>query len=193
MPIQDIQNEIESPIFEAQLGIVSTPRSFDQALYKNPSFRRLLSALSSEEDAAALSNRLAQLIDHPSDPNYCHPFDLQIGVYLRALDLRAPERAYENASRATTKPNLWWGRAMSMRVLAEPNRQAATTTAEIRVAQPVLGRLRLVSWNEPPREITFRGAKKPARRSTSSKDMSSDATYRYPSGGIVIERVSRAA
>lgn len=118
-----VWTEIESPLFTAALGVVSTPRAFDDGLLRQAIFRTLLAAAETNgRDADAIVQRISRLIREPADERYCHPHDLPIGVYLRALDIAAPERAITPARLVLDLPNLWWGNLMARRVAAAPNR-----------------------------------------------------------------------
>lgn len=122
MIAQRIWDEIESQLFAATLGVVSTPRAFDAAMLQHPTVSELMANLSSESDVEAVAKRLEQLLNEPSDVRYCHQHDLAIAVYLRALDICAPEHVLVPASFALMQRNLWWGKAMAKRIAGMPNR-----------------------------------------------------------------------
>lgn len=122
MIAQRIWDEIESQFFAATLGVVSTPRAFDEAMLQHSIVSELMANLSSESDVEAVAKRLQRLLNEPSDVRYCHQHDLAIAVYLRALDICAPEHALAPANLALTQRNLWWGKAMAKRIAGAPNR-----------------------------------------------------------------------
>lgn len=124
-----IWTEIEDPLFGASLGVVSTPRAFDDGLMRQPVFRDLLGALTNREDAQLVADRVFRLISERSDQRYCHPRDLPIGVYLRALDIAAPDHALWPARLALDLPNLWWGNVMARRIATAPNRTVTSSRA----------------------------------------------------------------
>lgn len=122
MIAQRIWDEIEGQLLAATLGVVSTPRAFDAAMLQHPIVSELMANLSSESDVEAVVKRLQQLLSEPTDARYCHQHDLAIAVYLRALDICAPEHALAPAHLALTQRNLWWGKAMAKRIAGAPNR-----------------------------------------------------------------------
>jgi hypothetical protein len=116
-------SDIEGPLLAASLGVVSTPRAFDAAMLKQPIVIELLARLSSERRAAKeVARRLQLLLAEPTDPRYCHQHDLAIAIYLRALDICAPDDSLPPALLALKQTNLWWARAMAMRIATAPNR-----------------------------------------------------------------------
>jgi hypothetical protein len=122
MTAQRIWDEIESPLLAAKLGVVSTPRAFDVALLREPIVSELMASLSTEREVKAVASRLCQLLSETTDARYCHQHDLAIAVYLRVLDVCAPEHALAPALLALRLLNLWWGKAMAKRIASAPNR-----------------------------------------------------------------------
>lgn len=127
----NLWQEIESRQFSVMLGVVSTPRAFDEALKQQPAVTALAKCLISPADIDSLEQRALALLQIPSNPRYCHPNDLAIAVYLRLLDIYAPDAASQPAKSALTLPNLWWARAMAMRIAASPNRTIPSTRVEL--------------------------------------------------------------
>ena len=108
--------EIESPLFAATLGVVSTPRAFDSALLRQPVVLDLIRRLTAGEDPGPVLERIDRLLREPSDARFCHPRDLAVGIYLRVLEVCAPDTALAPAKLALALPNLWWGKVMATRV-----------------------------------------------------------------------------
>ena len=123
---ESVWHEIEGPLLRAVLGVVSTPRAFDAALFKVAPVSRLLGELDDRESCEKVQKRLLLLLGGDADPRYCHPHDLAIAIYLRALDICAPELAFPPARQILAHRNLWWARAMALRLLAEPQREIRT-------------------------------------------------------------------
>lgn len=135
-----IWTEIESRTFSASLGVVSTPRAFDVALLRQPLVLELVSLLVCPENPSAVFARIQRLLRDPSnDEHYCHPYDLPIAVYLKVLDIFEPYIAVEAADSILEFPNLWWARAMALRVAASPAKRIPVLRKRYRFADPPTG------------------------------------------------------
>ena len=145
MIIRRIWDEIESPHLAASLGVVSTPRAFDAAILQHPIVVQLMAHLSSRSDVEEVAHRLGQLLTEATDVRYCHQHDLAIAIYLRTLDICAPNQTMPAALLALKQPNLWWARAMAMRIVSAPNRGIPSSRGDFTV--PIGGRVFIVSEN----------------------------------------------
>ena len=118
-----IWTAIEDTTFTASLGVVSTPRAFDAAISRQPPVIELLSLMEDSDNSMQVLTRVRQLLETPEDARYCHPFDLPVAIYIRALDICNPQLAADAAEIALQLPNLWWSRAMALRVTSLPARR----------------------------------------------------------------------
>ena len=127
MTIAALFSQIESSIFHARLGVVSTPRAFDSALFSIAEVQALTTLVNEPGKEELLFNRIGVLLADPEDnANFVHPHDMPIAVYLRILDVLSSDFALIAAERLAQKKNLWWTRAMALRVLSEPKSRSAT-------------------------------------------------------------------
>ena len=121
MSVEALFPKIESPEFHAKLGVVSTPRGFDAALFNIDEVQDLATAVTQEKNDLLLYERIGTLLADPEDnPNFVHPHDMPIAVYLRILDVLSSNFALVAAESVAERKNFWWTRAMALRILAEP-------------------------------------------------------------------------
>jgi len=159
---QTLFTEIEGPRLAAQLGVVSTLDRFTTAMMQHPAVAMIVNAVTSQDDVRQIVARVERLLQVHADPRYCHPQDLAIAVYLRILDVCAPDAAAELAARAREIRNLWWARLIAHRIGASPNRSIPTVT--VTRLMPVTGMpvraIRTVSSTRPaaPRDIVLLSA-----------------------------------
>jgi hypothetical protein len=154
MIVARIWREIESPLLAASLGVVSTPRTFDAAMLKQPIVIELLARLSSERRAAEeVARKLEQLLTQPTDARYCHQHDLAIAIYLRVLDICAPDHALPPALLALRQTNLWWARAMAMRIASVPNRGIPSLREDFAI--PISGKVLIFSSSTEAQPFTL--------------------------------------
>ncbi len=127
MTIETLFSQIESPIFHARLGVVSTPRAFDSALFSITEVKELATLVNQFGKDELLFNRIGALLADPEDDvNFVHPHDMPIAVYLRILDVISSDFALVTAEQLAHRKNFWWTRAMVLRVLSEPKSRSAT-------------------------------------------------------------------
>ena len=159
-----IWSAVEDPIFSASLGVVSTPRAFDTALLRQPPVLELFSSLAGPEDASAVAARIQQLLKDPSnDERYCHPYDLPIAVYLRALDIICePPVAAEAADSILRFSNLWWARATALRMAANPTKRIPVLRQHYQLGVSPAGVVREVHASSPLYAVSTRMAWQPA-------------------------------
>lgn len=125
---------VEDSTFSASLGVVSTPRAFDAAFLRQRPVRDLLSLLTTPANLQAVATRIHELLHDPgNDARYCHPFDLPIAVYLRALDICEPGVAARAADAILRFTNLWWARAMALRVARQLERRTPVQRKQYRL------------------------------------------------------------
>lgn len=152
-----IWSAVEDPTFSASLGVVSTPRAFEAALLRRPPVLELFSLLACPEDASAVAARIQHLLTDPSnDERYCHPYDLPIAVYLRVLDICESYVAAEAADSILQFPNLWWARAMALRVAAYPAKRIPVLRQRYHLAGPPAGVAWEVHASGPPYPVSSR-------------------------------------
>jgi hypothetical protein len=89
-----------------------------RSVAEHPAAVRLFRCVSTEQDKEALARRALQLVGEETDPNYQHPYDIALAVYLRILDIVAPAAALDVASASLRVANLWWALPIAKRVLA---------------------------------------------------------------------------
>ncbi len=119
---------IEGPLFSLELGIVDSPKSFDEALFKTVGARKLAEQITSEAEERLVRDRALSLLDcEDNDERFRHPFDLAIAVYIRILDVVESSWVFDLSKLAAQRRNLWWSRAMAMRVLQEPHGETPPT------------------------------------------------------------------
>lgn len=159
-----IWSAVEDPAFTASLGVVSTPRAFDAALLRQPPVLQLFSSLAGLEDANAVTARIQRLLKDPSnDQRYCHPHDLSIAVYLRALDIICePPVAAEAADSVLRFPNLWWARAMALRVVADPAKRIPVVRQRYQLVDARAGVVCEVRASSPRYTVSTRMVWQPA-------------------------------
>jgi hypothetical protein len=156
---QAIFAEIESTIFSAKLGVVSTPDALTAAMLEQPAVAQLTETATLLTDAKHIAARAIDLIQQQFDPQYCHPHDLAVAVYLRVLDICAPDEASRPAQVALTVANSWWARLMALRIAASPNRTIPVVT--MKVVTPFAGlavtryATTLKGKPTPPKELTL--------------------------------------
>lgn len=164
MPFIALRNDIESVRLAAELGVVSTPRAFDEALFSLPSVRELADGVSRGWYSQATEARALELLRVAHDGAYCHPHDLPVAVYLRVLDLYAPLRAHRVAAAAAEYENTWWTRAMTRRTLAHANRKNAVASNELAQVVHSEGITVIMvasrAHNSPPRDIIATGGRR---------------------------------
>lgn len=127
---------IESTLFTASVGVVSTPRSLDEAIWAQGSVREVLAAMTDHENRRELLNRVLELIARPHDPRYCHPDDLAIAIYVRILGITDATLAVRGADAVLQHRNFWWARAASLRVIRAPNVRAGADLRKVVLGQP---------------------------------------------------------
>ena len=110
MNFDEILQTIESAYFTTAIGVVSTPAQFHRAIGNDPTVRALLGQLEHPEKRRVLFARVADMLKAAADPQYAHPLDIPIAIYIRALDITEPDLARMLAFAARRLTNLWWAR-----------------------------------------------------------------------------------
>jgi hypothetical protein len=131
MSLDKLTAVVESREFAADLGVVSTPRAFDEVMLKLKPVKAILKALAGGANASRIAERVTALLATQNPAKYRHPFDLPIGVYLRVLEIAAPHLAYPLALRVLAHRNFWWARAIAARIAAAHPNRAGTSSIQI--------------------------------------------------------------
>lgn len=126
----ELFRSLEERVFTASIGVVSTPRALKDAILDQLSVRRLLALLSDPDNRNQVLGRALQLLRAPHDARYCHPDDLPIAIYLRALELADPSLALKAADLVLQHPNLWWARSFALSIVAIPGLRVPVQISE---------------------------------------------------------------
>jgi hypothetical protein len=147
MKIAALFSQIESPVFHSKLGVVSTPRAFDSALFSIAEVQEMAALASQRSNEELLFNRIGILLaDREDDPNFVHPHDMPIAVYLRILDMLSSDFALAVAEQVAKRKNFWWTRAMALRVLSEPKSRSATQYHQLAATNDLIDVLLEKTW-----------------------------------------------
>jgi hypothetical protein len=149
-----IWDTIESSRFTAEIGVVSTPRSFVAAIEKHAIIIELLSKLNESSCRQDVFKRLIFLLDKPADRRYCHPNDLAMAIYLRVLEISDPQLAIDAADLTLATPSLWWARSIAQHIVSVPERRVPVERFQVRIGSDELQFVRTERATSSPQLFT---------------------------------------
>lgn len=193
LELRALLSDIESANFAATVGVVSTLHAFENAIAKEQRVRQLLGTAGDRTSLRNVYGRLLALAESPADPEYTHPSDLPIAVYLRVVEIVDGLLGMEAARLLAVRDDLWWSRRLARRLLAGENSagiSAGTLVTNLRAPS--------VATDSPPSgltaERTFRLVDaKPARTTVETAGRGEAVFSAFGSGNFLAYQTGTSA
>jgi len=115
--------ELESMEFTVWLCVVSSSGHFHRVVVSHKTFLILVGIMSAHPDyVGRLYDRAIFLVEKKVDPQYCHPDDATLAIYLLALEATHPGRARAFSETIYERYTLFWARHVALDIITKDSR-----------------------------------------------------------------------
>jgi hypothetical protein len=118
VPLKEVMDRVESRAYSATLGVASGYRGFLWAMLQHPDTACLIDQMKTSQDLQQVLLRILVLASQKIDPEYEHPHDIAVAVYLRVLSLKDLEASQVAAVFVQQTPQFWWAQRVAAHLLS---------------------------------------------------------------------------
>ena len=118
---QEALSHIESPVFDAELNMVSGMSAFLRAARKQPAVQTTLQFMQeSGECREAVLGRICDLAMQETDPRYENPYDTSLAILLWLTCYADPDFARLGARFVARTPRCWYANRLAHQIIEPP-------------------------------------------------------------------------
>lgn len=118
---QEALSHIESPVFDAELNMVSGMSAFLRAARKQPAVQTTLQLMrESGECREAVLGRICDLAMQETDPRYENPYDTSLAILLWLTCYTEPDFARLGARFVARAPRCWYANRLAHQITEPP-------------------------------------------------------------------------
>jgi hypothetical protein len=113
-------NEVEGPLFSAEMNLAAGKQAFNRNMKEHPLFGQLREFAKRPDGQAAIAKRISDLASQSIDTRYEHPADVAFSAYLTILDEIAEQDVVAQAASAVmAASNCSWAVGVSRELLTK--------------------------------------------------------------------------
>ena len=118
---QEALSHIESPVFDAELNMLSGTSAFLRAARKQPAVQTTLQSMrESGECREAVFGRICDLAMQETDPRYENPNDTSLAILLWLTCYTEPDFARRGARFVARAPRCWYANRLAHQIIEPP-------------------------------------------------------------------------